>query len=569
MMPALLQRVTLPVLQTTIPPALVIGTLLLAWLLPGLLGHDPWKPDEGYSMGLIHHILETGDWVVPTLAGEPFMEKPPLYYLTAAGVAQSLLPWLPLHDGARLTSGIYMALVLLCIALTGRELYGKEQGGIAMILLMGCLGLVPHAHQMITDTALLAGFACALYGLALATRRPDLGGLLLGVGAGVGFMAKGLLAPLVLGGVVCLLPLFAEWRNRRYARTLIIALLAALPWLLLWPWTLYHRHPELFQVWFWENNYGRFFGSSVLATRQETGYYLKALLWFTGPALPLAMLTLWRHRHRAGRLFPNKAGHPPLRLPLLFATVVAATLFVSSATRTLYILPLLLPIVLLATPAVTGSTPPPRLWSLALTRLFTALALLLWLTWILALLGTQPGELWQFGAESWVIPDGWGFPFQGVAWAMALLASGFWLAALPHLGRSPRTLLMGWTGGVTLLWLLLMTLWLPVIDHGKSYRSLVMGLKKALPASVSCIGSQALGEPQRAMLHYFGNILTRRLETSHSEPTCELLLKQSSSPTDGQPPAHGHLLWQGSRPGDTKEWYFLYQLPNRPNGVSK
>ena len=56
----------------------------------GLLGRDPWKPDEAYSFGLVYHILQSGDWVIPTLAQEPFMEKPPLFYLTAALFAAPL-----------------------------------------------------------------------------------------------------------------------------------------------------------------------------------------------------------------------------------------------------------------------------------------------------------------------------------------------------------------------------------------------------------------------------------------------------------------------------------------------
>ena len=35
-----------------------------------LVGHDPWKPDEAYSFGLVLDQLERGDWVVPMLAGE-------------------------------------------------------------------------------------------------------------------------------------------------------------------------------------------------------------------------------------------------------------------------------------------------------------------------------------------------------------------------------------------------------------------------------------------------------------------------------------------------------------------
>ncbi len=98
--------------------------LVVAWLIPGLVGHDPWKPDEAYTFGLIFHIRETGDWLVPTLAGEPFVEKPPLYFWTAALLSYPFGWLMPLHDAARLATAFYVALTLLFTALTARRLYG-------------------------------------------------------------------------------------------------------------------------------------------------------------------------------------------------------------------------------------------------------------------------------------------------------------------------------------------------------------------------------------------------------------------------------------------------------------
>src|SRR5689334_4311120 len=83
-------------------PVVFTCLLCVAWMLPGLVGHDPWKPDEAYSFGLVYHILRSHDWIVPTLAGEPFMEKPPIFYITAALFARGLGWLLPLHDAARL-----------------------------------------------------------------------------------------------------------------------------------------------------------------------------------------------------------------------------------------------------------------------------------------------------------------------------------------------------------------------------------------------------------------------------------------------------------------------------------
>ena len=62
-------------------------------------------------------------------------------------------------------------------------------------MLLGCLGLSMRAHQMITDTALLAGMAWGLAGMVLLRRRAVLGGVLLGLGGAVSFLSKGLLGP--------------------------------------------------------------------------------------------------------------------------------------------------------------------------------------------------------------------------------------------------------------------------------------------------------------------------------------------------------------------------------------
>ena len=56
--------------------ALAAG-LCAAWILPGLIGHDPWKPDEAYTFGLVYHVLQGGGWIVPMLAGIRRMRRLP------------------------------------------------------------------------------------------------------------------------------------------------------------------------------------------------------------------------------------------------------------------------------------------------------------------------------------------------------------------------------------------------------------------------------------------------------------------------------------------------------------
>jgi len=81
-----------------------IALLCLAWIVPGVIGHDPWKPDEAYTFGVVYDILRGGSWLVPTLTGEPFLDEPPLYYLTAAASGVLFSGLLPLHDAARLAT---------------------------------------------------------------------------------------------------------------------------------------------------------------------------------------------------------------------------------------------------------------------------------------------------------------------------------------------------------------------------------------------------------------------------------------------------------------------------------
>ena len=145
--------------------------LCVAWMLPGLVGHAPWKPDEAETFGVILHILKSGEWLVPTLAGEPDLSFGPLYYWTAAVFAKALGWAMPLHDAARLASGFYMSVTLAALALAARELYGMSMPRLALGLLIGSIGLLAHAHEMITDTALLAGYGLVLWGFSLSQRK--------------------------------------------------------------------------------------------------------------------------------------------------------------------------------------------------------------------------------------------------------------------------------------------------------------------------------------------------------------------------------------------------------------
>jgi 4-amino-4-deoxy-L-arabinose transferase-like glycosyltransferase len=530
--------------------ALVTVLLCAIWVFTGLIGHDPWKPDEAYSFGLVLHILQTGDWVVPTLAGEPFMEKPPVFFITAAALASLFGGWFELHDAARLATGFFLGLVLVFLSLSARELYGREHGWVAPLALIGCVGILIGAHQLITDTALLAGFSIGLYGLCLAVRRPALAGIALGTGAGLGFMAKGLLAPGVLGLCAVLLPvMFATWRRRSYLLTLFVAGLAILPWLVVWPWLLYSRAPELFNEWFWVNNLGRFLGQNNFGPEAAPGEYFVMMLWYAWPALPLAAWVLWQR----GREALNDAS---MQLPVLVFLVSFVTLSISADARELYAMPLLLPLSLLAAASIDTlkrSAANFLDWFGIMT--FGLLGLMLWVGYV-ALITGWPEPLAQRLTD---FHPGFDARFSPIVLATAAAASLIWVALVWRVGRSNRRAIINWAAGITLFWVLTNVFFLAYIDHGKTYRGMIAEMQAKMPAQYNCMASQTLGDSQRAMLHYFADVTTQRVERAARAQECELYLWQGWA-WDKEPLAEPWVkLWEGTRPGDRKELYRLYR----------
>jgi 4-amino-4-deoxy-L-arabinose transferase-like glycosyltransferase len=224
--------------------------LCALWVIFGLVGHTPWKPDELQSISIVKHLLQGGDWLIPMMAGDTTLKNPPLYYLSAALFAKIFSPLLPLHDAARLVTGVWMTLTLLFVGLTGRELWGVGTGRQATLIFISSIGMVFSAHMISPEVAGLTSYAMVFYGLALAPRRPLRAGLILGLGTGIGFLAKGLLNLEVMLTMALLLPLlFNYWRRTSYMHTLGIMLLVAIPWIAPWLILLRQKSPDLFQAW--------------------------------------------------------------------------------------------------------------------------------------------------------------------------------------------------------------------------------------------------------------------------------------------------------------------------------
>jgi 4-amino-4-deoxy-L-arabinose transferase-like glycosyltransferase len=525
------------------------GFLLLlcaVWLLTGLVGHDPWKPDEAYSFGLIYHIIQNHDWVVPTLAGEPYMDKPPLYYWTAALFAKLLAPVLPLHDGARLASGFYTALTLLFVGLTGRELFGANRGWVAAIALVGCLGMVVRAHEIITDNSLLTGCAIMLYGYARSLRAHRMGGVFLGLGLGIAFLSKGFIALAFFFFISLALLFFQAWRNRRFLLTLAIAVFCALPLLTVWPWLLLQRSPDLLVEWMWRLNIGRWLGFIKGGDYDDALYYIKSLPWLAWPAWPLAAWAVWEARKKVWQ-------QPEFQLLLVSFLVMLLCLSAVPDIKEVFALPMLLPIVLLATASLSTlrrGAANALDWFGIMT--FALLAIALWWGWAGLLLDNNAWitkQLKEFQPD--FVPA-----FHAIPFWVATFTTVLWIVMVWRVGRSVRRSLINWATSITLIWILLMTLWLPWLDTGKSYRHMVDDLKESMPKQYNCIAGVRIGDSQRAMLEYFGDLKPKR----NASRVCDLLLVQGdriAKPIEDE--IGWEKMWEGGRKGDTKERFRLYR----------
>src|SRR5512142_932350 len=133
--------------------AVLFLVICATWLLPGLVGHDPWKIDEATVFGAVMEMLRTGDWVNFRIVGEPWLGQSPLYLWTAALFVKLFGGFMAPHDAARLASGLFMALTLAFLSLACRSLMGERAQRAGVMLFIGCVGLLARAHEMISDLA--------------------------------------------------------------------------------------------------------------------------------------------------------------------------------------------------------------------------------------------------------------------------------------------------------------------------------------------------------------------------------------------------------------------------------
>ncbi len=517
-----------PDFRPAAPPPLWLVLLLCAlYLLAGFAGHDPWKTDDAIHLAVAHGFANGGDWLVPRLAGEAWPDLEPLYHWTAAGAGLLSGSLLPFHDGARLASVLFGALYLAFLGGGARELFGREAGFAAALLAVGTLGLLSPLHEAQPAPAILAAGAAVFWGTARAARGTTAAALLVGGGLGLGFLAGGLAA------IMPVAPLWLLLLRRRWPAALLAPIIAAAlagTWLGL----LARDNPAFLDAWW---------GTEVAGLLPREGFshdHVELLAWFAWPAWPLALWALWAFRRRLADI-----------LVPLFGLLLAAAWFLAHDPRAPSALPLLTPMLLLA---AAGAGRLRRGAAAALDwfgmATFTLVAGLVWLGAVAMGTGWPPTIAHNFAK----MEPGFAADYRPWVLMLAAAVTALWIGILRYLPRSPWRATTRWAAGVTVMWTLAMTLWLPWIDYGKSYRGVALSLAKALPSKHGCIGREEVGAAQRASLDYFIGMRTRQV-TRNGE--CRWLLVQGG--TREAAAAGWKQVWEGHRPGDRSERLRLYR----------
>ncbi|HZF11123.1 MAG TPA: glycosyltransferase family 39 protein [Thermoanaerobaculia bacterium] len=324
--------------------ALVLGLVLAVLLCFAGLGRSLWSPDEPTGAAVGRAMLSTGDLVVPRLNGQPFLEKPPLYWwvqvvsLRLFGISAA---------AARLPSALFGAATLLVAWGLGRR-FGPRPGLFAPLVLATTVLFVEETGRVVVDPALAFFVALAHLGFVQlaeprspAERRQAI--LLLVLALPLAFLSKGVVA-LGLGAGPPVLYLLATRRGRAFRDLLPVAALG-LPLfaLLVGPWALaLYRHggwPAV-QECLLNNTAGRFLANQtgrVYGHRQPPWYYLTI-----APAvlLPWSLAVPAMLRAGVGRR-SDAPGSDSRRLLVWTVGLGIVLLSLAASKRELYLLPLL------------------------------------------------------------------------------------------------------------------------------------------------------------------------------------------------------------------------------------
>ena len=526
-------------------PRLALLLLCAAYVLPGLVGRDPWRNADLSAFGIMAAMAEgRTSWWAPTLGGVVADTALLPHWLGAVFITASqglLEPAL----AARLPFAALLALTLALVWYSTYMLarteaaqpvafaFGGEAQPVAyaramadggLLAMMATLGLLQLGHETTPELAQLFSVSLTVYGLAAAPfrhRRSRLAvflglPLLAASGAPVMAMAVG------LGGwLVCSRSRLPIVRSFAWVVLLATVLAGAAAWGLgAWRWRAHGLQ--------WA----------------ELPFIARQWLWFMWPAWPLAMWTLWRWRQHL--LYRH------VSVPLMVLIVaLASSLIMGGSDRALMLgLPALAVLAAFALPTLKRSASAAIDW---FSMCFFTLAAVT--GWVLYL-SVQTGYPAKPAANVARLFPGFVPHFSPLALLLALMASLAWIWLVRwRTGRHQDALwksLVLPAGGVALIWLMLMTLGLQLVDHARSPKALVVQLQMHLPRG-ACVAAPGLPPATVAAMEQFGRWHVRAQGDAASLLACDHLVRLTRQRPLPPAPTGWELVGEASRTRDRDE----------------
>ena len=524
-------------------PRLALLLFCLAYVLPGFFGRAPWKNEDIAAFGVMRELASSaGHWLSPQLLGQATGFDALLPYWLGAIFIKGL-PFLDPALAVRIPFVLLLVLSLLstwyavyylarspqaqpvAFAFGGEASpvdYARAMADAGVLALIACLGLAQLSHETTPALAQLGCTALIFYALATSPYRratkilgPALG-LLLGL-CGLALSGAPTLALLFgLGGAL------VEWMHMRWGASSHSGQMSDASQQQSWQWVLLIVFVTVavcglsfaFDLWRWRIEMPGVDGTSTWVGWRKLW---RLLLWFTWPAWPLALWTLWRWRRQLA------SRH--VALPLWFAGMaIAATLTTAASDRSLLLsLPPLAALAAFALPTFKRSAASLIDWFTLL--FFTGCGFIIWVVWI----AMQTGVPRQPAANVARLAPGFEPSFSWFAFLAASLATLAWAwlvnwRAGAHRSAIWKSLVLP-AGGATLCWLLLMTLWLPLLDYARSYAPLSRQIAKRVDRN-SCVETYRLKSALVAALQYHGRL---ELQQAGNRAACPYLVVDANA----------------------------------------
>ena len=556
-------------------PRIALWLFCIAYVLPGFVGREPWKSADMTAFGYMAELARgQSSWFNPLLAGvAPSVDGLLPHWLGAWAIL--LAPqWIAPDFAARIPFAMLLAMTLIATWYGTYYLARSPQaqpvafafGGEAnapdyaraiadggLLAFIATLGLAQLSHETTPAVAQLCFAALTFYAfsaLHYRTVAPALCGLAGLVGLGLSG-APTIAVLLGLGGVAVHLsernpdstgPIDHLSKRVIWSGSilLVIAGVAALASILdLWQWRI----------------------DPPRATWGDWRDMGRLLLWFTWPAWPLAIWTLWRWRLQLGQL---RSGilHRHLALPIWWIFVILGnTILTGAGDRALLLaLPALAALAAFALPTLGRSVAALIDWFTLL--FFTGCATIIWVVWIAMQTGIPP----QPAANVARLAPGFVHSFTYSAFLIAIAATAAWGWLVKwRVGRHQSAIwksLVLPASGAALCWLLLMTLWLPLLDFARSYTVLAQSIKRIV-GNPDCVEIHALDRGQIAAFQFYANL---NLRIAGAMAQCDWLLVDrgaTGSLAEAVEMAQWTPQYFGYRPSDRDDDVLLYRRQTR------